>query len=445
MSDRANEDGSPLASLSTISGGAALFFIGRGFRKMVNLGTNLILTRSLGAGSYGLFAYMTTLFALFRVFTELGSVNSLLQYIPKYEDQPRKQHAVLTLAYLTSLVGSVLVAAVVFVVAPLISRLTLSEPLFVDVLRIGALVLPFNTLANVTYSTFKSVERMDYNVFTSSVIQPLLRLAFVGGAVALGYAVVGVVAAVVVSGILALSVAFAVLARRTSLVRVARPSIEEAKEYYDYSIPLTFTRLGSFLYNRVDIIMIGVFLTGSAVGIYRVSMMLAGILALPTAGFNQLFPPVASRLHHKGRPNELAAVYTTVTRWTFTISLLPALGLVLYADEILRVFGQEFTTGATILGLFVLAQLTHSAVGPSGYLLMMTEHQYVTSANQVVSGVVNAALNYLLILEFGFVGAAVATAAVLATINLVRVGQVWYFEGMFPYDRKFLKPIGAGG
>jgi O-antigen/teichoic acid export membrane protein len=115
-----------------------------------------------------------------------------------------------------------------------------------------------------------------------------------------------------------------------------------------------------------------------------------------------------------------------------------------YAEEILSLFGEGFTDGVLVLILFTIAQLTNSAVGPSGFLLMMTDHQYLTMTNQVVSGTLNAVLNYVFILEYGFIGAAVATASVLAGINMIRVIQLWYLEGVHPYNRKYIKPIAAG-
>jgi O-antigen/teichoic acid export membrane protein len=111
---------------------------------------------------------------------------------------------------------------------------------------------------------------------------------------------------------------------------------------------------------------------------------------------------------------------------------------------VLSIFGEGFTEGAIVLVLFAFAQFTNSAVGPSGYLLMMSDHQYLTLANQLGSGVLNALLNYILILQFGFIGAAVATAMTLTSINLIRVSQVWYIEGIQPYNRSFYKPIFAG-
>jgi O-antigen/teichoic acid export membrane protein len=83
-------------------------------------------------------------------------------------------------------------------------------------------------------------------------------------------------------------------------------------------------------------------------------------------------------------------------------------------------------------------------VGPSGFLLMMTDNQYVTLMNQLLSGFLNVVLNFVLILEFGFIGAAAATASVLAGVNVLRVIEIWYLEGLFPYNLAYYKPVAAG-
>jgi O-antigen/teichoic acid export membrane protein len=440
--DAAAADG--LGSLATISRGAGLFMVGMAIAKGFGLVTNVVLTRFLGTSLYGIYTYVLVLFSLFTVFTRLGGDKSLLRFLPEYEDDPRKRAATVTLAYGTSLAGSVVVAAAVYVWAPVISAYTLADPLFVEVLHITAIVIPFHTLSMLTFSAFKAIERMDYNVAVSSVARPALRLVFVGGAVALGYSLIGAAAGLVVSGLLTLLVALVVLVRRTDLHAVGRPTGHDLRQYYDFSVPLTFTQLGSFLYNRIDLLMVGFLLSGSAVGVYNVAVVVSRLLSLPLSAFNQLFPPVASRLYHADDHATLDSVYGTGTRLVFTLALFPGIAAFVYAPELLRIFGAGFVRGERVLMLFVVAQLTNALVGPSGYLLMMSDHQYLTLSNQLVSGVANAILNYVLILEYGFVGAALATATVLTVINLARVGEVWYLEGFSPYDRTFLKPLVAG-
>jgi O-antigen/teichoic acid export membrane protein len=433
-----------IISLNSISHGAALFLGGKVLSRGIGLLTNIFLTRTLGTNLYGIYSYLGVIFSLARVFTQLGSDKAILRYLPEYEDNIAKKRAILTLAYGTSLVGSLIIALVIYHFAPIISQYTLSDPLFVNALQVAAIVIPFNTLSKISLSVFKSIERMDYFVGISSVATPVFRLIFIGGAVLLGYSVVGAAAGIVVSGVLTFLLGILVLRRQTDLLNIESPNISDSYEYYNFSVPLTFNHLGNFLYNRVDLLMVGFLLTGSAVGIYKIAVLLSGILILPLTAFNQLFPPIASRLYQNGDLEQLEQVYCTVTRWSFTLSLFPTITIILYADEVLNIFGEGFTEGAAVLVLFAFAQFTNSAVGASGYLLMMSDHQYLTLANQLGSGILNALLNYVLILQLGYIGAAVATAITLTSINLLRVSQVWYIEGVQPYNRSFYKPIIAG-
>lgn len=438
------DDGGTLESLASISEGAGLFLIGKGTSNAIGFLTNVVLTRYLGTSLYGIYAYLNVVFSLFTVVTSLGGDKSMLRYLPEYREDPRRRQVMVTLAYGTSLLMSVAVAVAVYVFAPLISSYTLDDPLFVGVLRVTAVVIPFNTLSKITYSAFRGIERMDYNVAVSSVVQPIFRLVFLGGGVVLGYSLTGVAAGLIVSGVLTLVVALAILVEKTDLDTAVRPTREDARRYYNFSIPLTFNQLGNFLYNRIDLLMVGFLLSQSAVGIYNVAVIVSGFLSLPLSAFNQLFPSIASRLYHGEEHEELERVYEAVTRIIFTIALFPSIAMILYAQDILYVFGEQFTRGVAVLSLFTVAQLANCLAGPTGYLLMMSDRQYLTLFNQVSSGVLNAILNYVLILEYGFIGAAVATASVLAAINALRIVEVWYLERLLPYDRTYLKPVAAG-
>jgi O-antigen/teichoic acid export membrane protein len=198
------------------------------------------------------------------------------------------------------------------------------------------------------------------------------------------------------------------------------------------------------LIRRVDIFMVGLFFSSSVVGYYNISLLIAGFLAMPLMGFNQLFPPIASRLYTNEEITKLNSMYNTVTRWVFTVSFLMAIGAFVYRGEILSLFGEDFTAGTPILALFVVGQLFNCLGGPNGYLLMMTERQYVLVTNQWIFGILNVILNYIFITTFGVLGAAIATTAIFATLNVVQTIELWYFERLFPYSLNFLKPLFAG-
>ncbi|MFC7227996.1 flippase [Salinirubellus salinus] len=434
------------SSLNVITHGASLFFIGRILAKGFRFVLNLILTRGLGASLYGIYAYATTLTSLAVVLARLGAGKSLLRFLPAYADDSPYRNYLVGLAYLTALLGSVLIGAALYLAAPAISGATLNNPLLVDVLRILSLALPFSTLIKLTNEIFRGLKKLEYQVLLADILHPLTQIGVVMIALLLGYSLLGVVASLALGSILVCLVAVTLLYARTSL----RPHVsggqrnEGAKEFFSYSIPLTLKDVGSVMYSRVDILMVGFFLAESTVGIYQVAFLLSGLLALPLNAFNQLFPPVASQLYTNGEIRELQSVYETVTRWTLTLAIPLALVAAVYSSELLLIFGPEFSGGAVVLTLFAVGQITNCAVGPSGYFLMMTDHQQLTMINQWLLGGLNIVLNYILITELGVIGAALATASVLSFINIIRVIEVWYTEGLTPYSKAYWKPTTAG-
>jgi O-antigen/teichoic acid export membrane protein len=120
-------------------------------------------------------------------------------------------------------------------------------------------------------------------------------------------------------------------------------------------------------------------------------------------------------------------------------------GLVVYRAELLAIFGSDYTAGTGILIVLAAGQLVNSAAGPAGHLLGMTDHQYVLLANRTSMSVANVLLNYLLLTKYGVIGTAVATALVLASLNVTRILEIYVLEGMFPYDKSFLTFLPALG
>lgn len=443
MSDEESE----IDILTTLSRGASLHVFGRVFLNVFGFLLHFVLSRGLGAGLYGVYAYGKTISQIVIVFTNLGSDKSVLKYLPQYEDDPPQQRLFFGLAVITSLVGSIVAAIVLFVFAPTISDLTMDRPEFVGVLRLFALIVAFDTLARVLHSSFRGLERLEYQVLSSKIARPMLRLVAVVGALALGYSLTGVMVALVVASGVVLGFASYILLTRFEL----RPWVSSDKvtrgrvfEYYNFSIPLTMKNAADILIRRVDIFMIGLFFSPTVVGYYNISILIAGFLVLPLKGFNQLFAPIASRLYVEDDIKKLNSLYNTVTRWVFTISLLVAIGAFVYRTEILSLFGGGFTAGTTVLALFVVSQVFNCLGGPNGPLLMMTERQYVLVVNQWFFAIANVILNYIFITMFGVLGAAMATAAIMAVLNIVQTIELWYFEGLFPYSMNFFKPLLSG-
>jgi len=432
-------------SLFSITRGASFFAVGRVAYNILAFLFHYLIVVAVGPAAYGVYSLANAFAVAATVFTNLGSDKSILRYYPRHDGDPDAQDRVLTLSLLTSACGGLVLSVVLATLAPAISEWTLDDPLMVPTLRLFALLILFRTMTKIVGNVFRAADRPAYDVFLRSITWPAVRVLAVGGAVALALSPLATFTALVAGAGVTTAVAIVLLLTRADFQPKVGYDRAELRSYYAFSLPLTFKDLGSFLYTRIDVLMVGFFLSSTVVvGVYNLSLFVATIVVLPLSAINKMFPPMASKLQDQGRREELRSVYSTATRWSVTLALPLALGGVVYATEILSLFDPTYRTWTLVFTLFVCAQFFNAAVGPSGFLLMMTDHQYLITANQWTFGVLNVVLNYAFIVRFGAIGAAAATSLVLASLNVLRICEVWWFEGMVPYSRHFLKPVAAG-
>jgi O-antigen/teichoic acid export membrane protein len=431
-----------IAELTSVTHGAFVGFGGIVSRRSLEFVLNLVLAQGLGVATYGLYAFGYRLATMLTRLGQLGSKPTLVRLLPKHEDAARRNRTLGT-AYATTLLTSGVLAVALFVLAPTVSAHTLDRPLFVEVLRLFALFLPINALVWVVTAHFQALEMVGYQTGVFMLALPGAQLAGAGGALLLGYSVLGVVGGIVLAVAAVFALSFALSVSRTPLRPTLARAPGELREFVAFALPTTAASMGAILRGRIDVLLVGALLSSSAAGIYNVAFLLATFISFPLAAFNQLFPPVASRLHSNGRREDLLSVYSTVTRWVFTGAVAIATVEVVYGPQLLGLFGAAFTEGRVVLLLFVGAMLVGTAVGATGWLLMMTDHQYVEAANSWALGLLNVALSVFLIEEFGLVGAAMGTGGALAVVNLLRLAELYYFEGLQPFTRRYLKPAAA--
>lgn len=444
MGGKGDKTGSESYNLESVASGASWYLVGRVVSAGLKFMLQVLLTRILGAAIYGIYTYAYSIVWLFVIIARFGTGKSLLRFIPEFESSPNKQNWVTRIAYGTAMFGSIIFSILLYFVAPAINSFTLDSTLLTTGLRIFAIVLPLNTFINLSNSVFRAVNKIEYQVLVENIATPIIQLVAVATAAVFGAKFIGIVGAIAASAILLFFITISILHNKISIEMLGDYESDSYRRFYRFSIPLTVKDIGQRIYSRSDILMIGILLVSIDIGVYKVAILLMGLLKIPLSGLNQIFPSVASKLHADGSVSELEHIYTVLTRWSLTMGLVPSLVLFTYPSLVLSLFGNEFSAGINILLLFVGAQLTNMAVGPSGFLLIMTDHQYLSMTNQWFGAILNVIGNYILIIRFGLIGAAIATASTLALINILRLLEVQMIEGMNPYKSNYWKPIAAG-
>lgn len=431
-------------ALLTIADGAVVASGGYlGERALTTL-LEAVLARGLGPVAYGVYALAWRFAQLLVRLVTFGSVPALQRYLPAYEDEPRRRSAVVGLAYATTLVFGAVLAALVWVFAPRINDLAVGEPLFPTTLRLFGVLVTLLGVVGISAGVFRAVRSARGEAVLNRLLRPVARLLGGVGALSLGYSAAGVAGGIVVcTGLLVVAVV-PLTGRITAIHATLRGSRAEARRFYNHAVPAVMSRFGKVFQNRLDVLLVGLLLTASAAGVYNAVLVLVTLAWIPLRSFNQLLPPVASELYDSGRLEQLNAVYTSVTRLIVT-TVVPILAVfVAFGPTLLGVFGPAYTRGYEPLVVYLGGVFVGSAVGATGWLLMMTDHQYARMALDWLLAVLNVVLTYVFIVQYDLVGAALGTAMAIAIQNAAQVLLLRRFEGLWPFDRTFLAPLSAG-
>jgi O-antigen/teichoic acid export membrane protein len=198
---------------------------------------------------------------------------------------------------------------------------------------------------------------------------------------------------------------------------IGRPTIEHTRSLIGYSKFAAIGNIGGLIYNWADVILLGFFLTQTAVGAYEVAWRVAtASLMLSTAIRTSIFP----QANTWGADDEFGRIEALIER-AFIPSLyliIPSVvGGVVLGDQILAViFHVQYPMIHVVLVLLLLEKLQRGVV----MVLIAPLHavgRVDIAAYTTLAGVVtNIILNILLIPRFGVVGAAVGTT-LGATVN----------------------------
>src|SRR5690606_36654450 len=130
---------------------------------------------------------------------------------------------------------------------------------------------------------------------------------------------------------------------------------------------------------------------------------------------NSIAAPKFAAMHRTGDFSSLRRVALFSVR-LMLLAAVPVLVFMLAMPEwLMGWFGPEFVAAAPALQVLALGHFINIATGSVGFLLSMTGHEKLLRTNVLIAASVRVGLGLALIGPFGIVGAAVATAAAVAT------------------------------
>lgn len=186
-----------------------------------------------------------------------------------------------------------------------------------------------------------------------------------------------------------------------------RPSVW--KELLKKSYPFWLIGLFTLIYYRTDMVMLSLMRGDYETGIYRAAYTLIEVsLFVPNIVVNTTMPSMA-RLHKEDRKT-LEVLFKKSFQALLLLGLFGTVGYYIFARlGILIVFGGDFLRSIPVLKVLSFAIPFMFLNSLFGSFLNATGRELVFTKITGFTALLNVALNYILILHYGAIGAAVAT------------------------------------
>ena len=429
--------------------GSAIVLVGAFVGQALQFACQIIMARLLGPAEFGLYAIGWTLFRLVGPFAALG-LNSGVIYSASLVDQSGggRRRDVLLQSLALGLVAGGIVGIAAYITAPRLCVDVFGKGELTGVIRTFALALPLITGLMVASAATKLTLSMAYSTFVEGLFQPGLNLVFLIGVLYfLHRGLMGAIKATVLSYGLALVVAlFLVGTLFWSALRAKDGMKSYLGELLTFSLPASIA--GSFvnLINRVDRLVIGAFLSAAEVGIYQAASQTSTLFDIVPNIFNNVIGSRVAEFHSRGELSRLEELYKVGAKWSFYLTV-PAFLLVCAAPEGIMdvMYGAHYQQGAWPLFVLCLGLMSDAMVGAAAPILIFSGSQKLAGSISTAALISAVVLNYVLVPKFGMIGGAISTALAEGGMLIALLFAVKVRLNLWPYDRRWLKGIGAAG
>ncbi|RXA17620.1 flippase [Methanosarcina sp. MSH10X1] len=431
-------------SVNRIVAGSGIILAGTFIGMLLDIITKKVLTSHLTPADFGTYSLALTVISITGAFATLGLNEGVPRYIAFFRGRHEEQkvHELIISAMLMGLLAGLLA----ILVSPSLFRSLAGNGFDADghilsVVKILIFAVPFTILLNLTVAIYRGFDRTNVNMYFYNIIRPVSMLGFALGSVFIGASLKGIVFADLLSMVFTFSIMAVYFIKKPPFKQEWKIKFSEpTKQLIRYSFPLLITATILNLMSWIDTIMLGYFKPAEVVGVYNAVYPLVGFLSLVIASMGFVYVPVTAKLWGQNNTAPLGSIYAVMTKWCFLLTF-PLFALIFVYPEyfITKLYGAEYVSGATALRILALGFITNSYFGFNYHTLLASGDSDFLMKCSVASAGINAVINFMLIPEYGMVGAAIGTAVSYASIEVLMTLRAWRKQNMHPFTSMYRK------
>lgn len=375
-------------------------FVGQIFSLIVSFFVGAWLARYLGPENYGIISYVVAFVSIFGFVAHLGVHSILLRDLI---EKGERENYLMGTSFFVLLGGSLLALFIVVILSFILESSLLIRSLII-VYSFTFLFSPFNIVSIFFQSRVEAQKNVRISFF-SAIISSVLKILIILSGRGIFYLII----VFLLESILLAFFNVLMYVKSGYNIFSWRVDFKLLKKLLSSSWMLMLAAAASYIFTRVDQIMIKSFLGEVSVGIYSAALKLVEIwYFIPGIVCTSLLPAIinAKKMSVEKYKNRLKLLYVFLGGTAFVVAIF----LTIFSDFIIDfLFGQEYIQSVSVLKIYAWASV--------GFFLSTGFYQYFLAENRLILifyfylflMVLNILLNIFLIPRIGINGAALST------------------------------------
>ena len=371
-----------------------------------------ILTKTLGASDYGIWAQILVTVLLLQPFITLGLGSATVRFLSARGKREIGQGVltVLSVALLTSMIA----ALAVFLLSDFLAITLLGSGSAAAAIRLGSLLIILEALSTIALGSFRIFGQIKrYSIIILS--QTALEIGLVAFFVLSGYGLLGAIISLLITrGIILLVMLYLIL----SYAGFSPPDFSRLRPYLAYGLPLVPTAIFEIIVSSSDRYVIGFFMGAASVGIYSAAYGIGSIISMFLGYIAYILAPTIFNLFDRGRVDEVKTYLSYSWKYLLMLSIPSAFGLSILAEPLLGSLttGEFVSAGRFIIPLVALSMVLYGVRGIYTEVLLSSKRTRIIAVAFGAAAALNLGLNILLVPHWGVIAAATTTLIAYALV-----------------------------
>jgi len=402
-----------------------LVLIVRGFGGVAGVVATIVTSRMLGAEQAGLVFLALSVITVSAAFSRLGLDMAVVRFIGMHAASGEWAQVQGTFRLSLKWAGftSLAVALLLCLAAGPLAHHVFHKPALAPVLTIMAWQVPLLALYWLCAQGFIGLRQPELATFLQNICLPLGFIALLLAALHLDLPLPPALLAACAYVLGASATLLMGLWLWRKRLPAATPHID-ATQLWNSAAPLWVVVVMNQMLTWSGQITSGIWLDATQVAHFAAAQRTALLISLALIVTNMLVAPRFAALHKQDKLDDLRQLARKTTQMMALIATFVVIAMVVFANEVMQLFGEEFGNAGVLLKILALGQWVCMVTGSVAILLQMTGYERDMRDITIASGVLVIALSVIFTSRWGVQGAAWATALTMIAQNIAALIMV---------------------